>query len=135
MKQDPSSIGAIASSLTELAWVSDQSRVFYLFSPPVEQVKSAFHFFERFADAKQTFVYQVGPKIALVATKTEIEKLLNLYETVWANAEGKVSRVVPVSKMAVKEMEKILQSFFSESIERLVLLLQNKTKMGLFSSL
>lgn len=118
LKQDPSVIPHMASSPEDLAWLADHTRLFYVFAPPVEQVKSALQFFERFADAKQTFIYQVGPKIAIVSSKTEIQKLLNLYQTVWEDAQGKVSRVVPVTKMAVKEMEKILTSFFGESMER-----------------
>lgn len=118
LKQDPSAIQAIASSPQQLQWIPDHARLFYVFTPPVEQVKSSLQFFERFADAKQTFIYQIGPKIAIVSAKEEIAKLLDLYHTVWANAQGKVSRVVPVAKMAVKEMEKILQSFFGEAIEK-----------------
>ncbi len=118
LKQDPSAIQAIASSEHQLQWIPDHTRLFYVFTPPVEQVKSSFQFFERFADAKQTFIYQVGPKIAIVASKEEVRKLIDLYNTVWENAQGKVSKVVPVSKMAVREMEKILQSFFGEAIEK-----------------
>lgn len=118
LKQDLSAIQAICSSSEQLRFVADNKRVCYVFSPAVEQVKSSMQFFEKFADSKQTFVYQVGPKIALVASKEEVGKLVDLYNTVWENARGKVSKVVPVSKMAVKEMEKILQSFFGESIEK-----------------
>lgn len=118
LKQDPSAIQAIASSPEELQWIPDRTRLFYVFTPPLEQVKSSFQFFERFADAKQTFIYQIGPKIAIVALKEEVLKLIDLYSTVWENAQGKISRVVPVSKMAVREMEKILQSFFGEALEK-----------------
>jgi general secretion pathway protein D len=118
LKQDPSAIQAIASSPQQLQWTPDRARLFYVFTPPPEQVKSSFQFFERFADAKQTFIYQIGPKIAIVASKEEVLKLLDLYNTVWENAQGKISRVVTVGKMAVKEMEKILQSFFGEAIEK-----------------
>jgi general secretion pathway protein D len=118
LKQDPSAIQAIASSQEHLQWMPDHKRLFYVFTPPVEQVKSSFQFFERFADAKQTFIYQIGPKIAIVAMKEEVVKLLDLYHTVWSNTPGKVSRVIPITKMAVKEMEKILQSFFGEAIEK-----------------
>lgn len=118
LKQDPSAIQAIASSLQQLQWIPDHTRLFYVFSPPVEQIKSSFQFFERFADAKQTFIYQIGPKVAIIASKEEVVKLLDLYNTVWQNAQGKISRVVTINKMAVKEMEKILQSFFGEAIEK-----------------
>lgn len=118
LKQDPSAIQAIASSPVELMMTPDQSRVFYVFAPPVEQIKTAFHLLERFSDAKQTFLYQVGPKIAIVSSKEEVQKLLNLYNSVWQGEKGKTSKVVPVTKMSVKEMEKILQTFFGEAIEK-----------------
>ncbi|MBI2810777.1 MAG: type II secretion system protein GspD [Candidatus Melainabacteria bacterium] len=118
LKQDPSAIQAIASSPAQLQWIPDRTRLFYVFTPPVEQVKSSFQFFERFADAKQTFIYQIGPKIAIISTKEEVNKLIDLYNTVWTNSQGKVSRVVPVNKMGVREMERILQSFFGEAIEK-----------------
>jgi general secretion pathway protein D len=117
-KQDLSAIKNIAASPEDLLLIPNHARIFYVVSPPIEQVKSAFHFFERFSDAKQTFVHQIGSKIALVSSKEEIEKLLALYSTIWEDSKGKVSKVVPVSKIGVKEMEKILTSFFGEAIEK-----------------
>lgn len=118
LKQDLSSIQAISSSLEGFAMLDSSARVFYLLSPPMEQVRSVFQFFERFADAKQTFVYQVGNKVALVASKEEIQKMVSLYNTVWEGHEGKVSKVVSVTKMNVKEMEKLLTTFFGDAIEK-----------------
>lgn len=114
LKQDPSSVQVIASRVEELQYIQDYRRIFFVFSPPIEYVKSAFQFFERFSDPKQTFVYNVAGKIAIISSKQEIEKLLNLYHTIWQDPEGRISKVVSVTKMNVKEMEKILQSFFSE---------------------
>jgi general secretion pathway protein D len=118
LKQDPSFVQVMASSPESLLSIPSQTRLFYVFSPPPEQAKGAFQFFEKFADAKQTFIHQVGTKIAIVSSKEEIEKLLNLHRTVWQDANGKVSRVVSVTKMPVKEMEKILVSFFGDAIEK-----------------
>ncbi len=118
LKQDPSFIQTIASSAEDLLRIPSQTRLFYVLSPPPEQTKSVFQFFERFADAKQTFVHQIGTKVAIVSSKEEIEKLLNLHKIVWQNPNGKVSKVVSVLKMPVKEMEKIILSFFGDSIEK-----------------
>lgn len=117
-KQDPSAVTAIASCPEDIRFIQDHRRIFYVFSPPIEQIKSAFQFFERFSDPKMTFVYNIGGKIALVSTKDEIEKLIQLYNTVWKDPQGKISKVVPITKMGVKEMEKILQTFFNEAIEK-----------------
>lgn len=118
-KQDPSAVEAIASRPEDIAFIADNRRVFYVFSPPVEHAKSAFQFFDRFSDPKMTFVYNIGGKVAILSTKSEIEKLIQLYQTVWKDPDGKVSKVVSVSKISVGEMEKILASFFKESIERM----------------
>lgn len=118
LKQDPSFIQSIASSWEDLLKIPNQTRLFYIFCPPPEQAKSVFQFFERFADAKQTFVHQIGTKVALVSSKEEIQKLLNLHKTVWEDPNGKVSKVVSVTKMPVKEMEKIILSFFGDAIEK-----------------
>lgn len=118
LKQDPSSVKNIAANIVDLALVPEHARVFFLLSPPVEQTKSVFQFLEKFTDAKQTFLYPIGSKIALVSSKEEVERLLSLYNTVWEGNKGKVSRVVPITKMGVKEMEKIISSFFNESLDK-----------------
>lgn len=118
LKQDPSFIQNMVSSEESLLGIPSGTRLFYLFSPPPEQTKGMFQFFERFADAKQTFVHQIGTKIAIVSSKEEVEKLLNLQKTVWHDSKGKTSKVVSVTKMPVKEMERILLSFFGDAIEK-----------------
>ncbi len=118
LKQDYSAIQTIAARSEDLAWVAPGSRLFFLLSPPIEQVKSVFQFFEKFSDSKQTFIHQIGGKIALVGSKEEIEKLLALYGTVWQGQEGKMAKVVSVTKMQVREMEKILTTFFGEALDK-----------------
>lgn len=117
-KQQPASITAIGSCLEDIQFIEDNRRIFYVFSPPIEHVKSAFQFFEKFSDPKRTYVYNIGGKVAVVSTKDEIEKLIQLYHTVWKDPQGKISKVVPVRKMNVKEMEKILTTFFNEALEK-----------------
>jgi len=118
LKQDPSVVTHIAAKEEDLAVIPARSRLFYLLSPPVEQVKTLFQFFERFSDTKQTFVYQIGSKIALVTLKEEVEKLLAIYNAVWGGKRGRIARIIPVTKMNVKEMEKILTTFFGEALEK-----------------
>lgn len=118
LKQDLSNVQAITSSEEHLRFISPQARVFFVFSPPVEQIRSVHQFFERFSDARQTFVHNIGGKIALVASRDDVERLLNLYRTVWQDSHGKVSKVISVTKIPVKEMEKILQGFFGDVIEK-----------------
>lgn len=118
LKQDFGSVQTIAYRREQMALVPAGARICYLVLPPVEQVRSIFQFFEKFSDNKQTFVHQLGNKIALVAAKEEVDKLLDFYDKVWGCQEGKVTRVVGVSKIPVKEMEKILTTFFCEALEK-----------------
>ncbi|MBS3905029.1 MAG: type II secretion system protein GspD [Simkania sp.] len=118
-KQDLSAVQLVTAKPDPLFLAPSNARVFYVFSPPVEQLKSITQFFERFSDNRQTFVYQVGGKIALVAARDDVLRLIELYQTVWQDAQGKVTKVVAVSKINVKEMEKILQGFFGDAIDKL----------------
>lgn len=118
-KQEPACIERIASSLEQLLLIPEHSRVFYVFSPPIEHIKSVQQFLEKFSDHKHTFIYQIGSKLGIVSNREEVQKILHLYQTVWGQMQGKVSRVIPIVKMSVKEMEKIVQSFFSESLEKM----------------
>ncbi len=118
LKLDLGAVQTIAYRPEQVSAVADGSRICYLVIPPVEQVKTVFQFFEKFSDNKQTFVHQLGNKIALVAVKEEIEKLIDFYDRVWEGHGGKVTRVVHVSKIHIKEMEKILTTFFNEALEK-----------------
>jgi general secretion pathway protein D len=118
-KQDLSAVQLIASTKEALLLAPSSARVFFVLSPPVEHLKSVSQFLERFSDTRQSFIYQVSGKVAIVAPKEDVVRLLDLYENVWKDASGKVAKVVPIAKIHVKEMEKILQGFFGESIDKL----------------
>jgi general secretion pathway protein D len=118
MNKEPYSVQKIVSNKDELNLLETGARAFYVFSPPTEQLKTVMSFFERFIDPKLANVYQIGTRLALVGTKEELMKLQKLYEAMWEGIKGKISKVVPVSKMPVKEMEKILQAFFADAFEK-----------------
>lgn len=118
LKQELAAVQDVASTIEELRSIPAQSRVFYVLSPPAEHVRNVFQFFERFIDIKQTFVYQIGNKIALVSMKEEVEKLLSLYDLVWEGQQGKISKVVSLSKIGVAEMQRIVNAFFGEMAEK-----------------
>ncbi len=118
LKQDLGAVHTIAYKREQVALSPPGSRLCYLVIPPAEQVKSVFQFFEKFSDNKLTFVHQLGNKIAIIALKEEVEKLLDFYEKVWGPQSGKTTKVISISKLPVKEMEKILQNFFSEALDK-----------------
>jgi len=114
-KQDPSHIDAIASNKKDLEHLSDTSRIFYVHTPPPEQLKNLQIFFERFSDPKQTIIQIMGNKLILIAFKEQIERLLSLYDAVWGKEQTKMVRIVPISKINVMEAEKILKGFFADN--------------------
>ena len=117
LRNDLLTVSTITAEKVDLKKLKDFERVVFIFSPEPEHFKNAFHFFERFRDPKRTFVHSVGNKIALVAMKEEVEKLLKLYETVWEKASRKISKVVSLSKLQADEMTKILKSYFGNVSE------------------
>ena len=118
LKLDPSAIEGIVDSEKKLELFSNHSRIFFVLSPPAEQMKAVQSFFERFSDPKQTIVQSMGSKVVLVSAKETVEKLLGLYHAVWENGGGKVVRMVPLTKIQPAEAEKVLKAVFSDSVAK-----------------
>lgn len=115
LKMDPSAIEAVVAKESDLQLFANHTRLFYVLSPPPEQLKSLQSFFERFSDPKQTLIQAIGSKVAIVSGKDTIEKLLGLYHAVWEQNQGKVVRIVSLTKILHPEAEKILKAVFSDT--------------------
>jgi len=115
LKMDPSAIEAIVDREDKLDLFASHARIFYVFSPPAEQLKSVQSFFERFSDAKQTTVQAIGSKIVIVSNKESIDKLIGLYHAVWEQNSGKIVRVIPLLKIQPGEAEKVLKAVFTDA--------------------
>lgn len=113
-KLNPSGMEGILSREEDLPLFDPQARIFYVFSPPPEQVKSVQGFFEKFSDPKQTTIQSIASKITIVSTRETVEKLLGLYAAVWEKDRGKVVRLVHLSKISTQEGEKVLKAAFGD---------------------
>jgi general secretion pathway protein D len=113
LKLDPSVIQGIATE-KDLQLFPSYARLFFVFSPPPEQLRAVQSFFERFSDPKQTTVQSIGSKVALVSNRETIEKLIGLYNAVWDKGKGKVVRMFNVTKVSSAEAEKVLKAVFSD---------------------
>lgn len=118
MNKEMLCVESVVSSRSDLQKVPSNARLIYVLSPPPEQAKSVCFFFERFRDPKKTFIYQTGFKVAIVAMKEEVEKLIALYDAVWEKESEKTTKVVHLKKMSTQDMEKILRSFFGDLAEK-----------------
>ncbi|GAB4186987.1 MAG: type II secretion system protein GspD [Simkaniaceae bacterium] len=114
LKHELMAVEVITGSKEHLDIYSDATRMAFIFSPGLEQLKTVTYFFERFRDPKKTFIYQVGTKIVIVSNKDEVQKLLTLYDAVWEKENEKQSRVFSLKKISAIEMEKILKAFFCD---------------------
>jgi general secretion pathway protein D len=118
LKLDPSAIEGIVDKEEKLELFENHARLFYVFSPPSEQLKSVQGFLERFSDPKQTTVQSMGSKVIIVSTKETIGKLLGLYHAVWEANAGKVVRLIPLGKIQPVEAEKVLKAVFTDSTNK-----------------
>jgi len=114
LKHNPGHVDAIVRSEEQLKLLPYTSVVLYIFSPPPEQAKVVQSFFERFSDLNQTTVQIVGSKVVIISTKDAVERLLEIYSAIWGENEGKLIRVVNLSKINVKEAEQVLNAFFQD---------------------
>lgn len=114
LKLDPSAIEGVVCREEDLSLIDPHARVFYVFSPKTEQIKSIQGFFERFSDPRQTTVQSIASKIVLVSTRETIEKLIGLYHAVWEQDRGKTVRLINLLKIAPAEAEKVLKAVFGD---------------------
>lgn len=115
LKLDPSGVEGIVDREDKLALFAPHARLFYVFSPPPEQLRSVQSFFERFSDPKQTTIQAIGSKVVIVANRETVEKLIGLHQAVWEKNGGKVVRVIPLTKIQPAEGEKVLKAAFSDA--------------------
>lgn len=114
LKLDPSAIEGIVSREEDLPLIESHTRIFFVFSPKAEQLKSVQGFFERFSDPRQTTVQSIASKIILVSTRETVEKLIGLYHAVWEQNRGKMVRLMNLTKIAPAEVEKVLKTIFGD---------------------
>lgn len=113
LKQDLVAVSVVASLRHELDILDPKTRVAYLFAPAAENLKGAFYFLERIRDPKSTFIYQVGPKIALIGLQEDVKKLVIMCDNIWESKYPKVTKVVATTRMQSDEVIKILKNYFN----------------------
>lgn len=130
LKQDLITCNRITYKKEQLALIPPSARVMHLFEAPVENVKNTFFFFDRFRDTKRTFVYQIGAKIALVGTKEDIVRLVEMYDGAFDEDAERITRVMSLQKLSPDEMKNILKSFFGGLAENMNIMGKNPSELS-----
>jgi len=112
LKEDYTNVDTVTSDIKHLNVISDTSRVIFIYSPPVENIKTAFYFLDKFKNVKTTYIYQVGSKIAIVGLVKDVQTLVALAENVWDEHEQRVSKIISPQKISSEDAVKLLKSYF-----------------------
>ena len=112
LKEDFTNVDAVTSEIKHIELLDDASRVMHIYSPPLENIKVAFYFLDRFKNTKTTFIYQVGSKIAMVGLVKDIKKLVSLAENVWEKGSERVAKIICPQKISAEDAVKFLSTYF-----------------------
>lgn len=112
LKEDYTNVDLITSDTSYLSLLEDTSRIIFVYSPPIENIKTSFYLLDKFKNSKTTYIYQVGSKIAMVGLVKDVEKLITLSENVWENQKSRVSKIVSPQKISPDDAVKLLKSYF-----------------------
>ncbi len=112
LKEDFTNVETVTSEIKHMNLLDDSARVIHIYSPPLENIKVCFYFLDRFKNVKTTFVYQVGPKIAIVGLVKDIKKLLTLAENIWEKDSDRVGKIISPQKISAEDAVKFLNSYF-----------------------
>lgn len=130
LNKDLITCNRITTRQEQLALIPSASRVMHIFEAPVENIKNTFFFFDRFRDPKRTFVYQIGAKIALVGTKEDIVRLIEMYDGAFDDESERITRVLSLQKLSPEEMRNILKAFFGGLAENTTLMGKNPSELS-----
>jgi general secretion pathway protein D len=120
---DNSSIKMITNHRDDLELFPTSTRIAFVVSPEVSEVRRSALFFEKFLNPNTTFLHVLGRSILIIGRISDVQDLLKLYDFVVANHGEKEYRLVPVHKVQVEEMAKILAAMFdhvSENSARII---------------
>jgi len=112
LKEDYTNVEVITSLTSHLDAIDENTRIIFVYTPPIENIKTSFYFLDKFKNPKNTYVYQVGSKIAIVGLKRDISKLITLAENVWDKGEERVSKILSPQKISADDAVKLLSSYF-----------------------
>lgn len=112
LKEDFTNVDNITADLGHLKHFDETSRIIFVYTPPIENIKASFYFLDKFKNPKTTFVYQVGSKVAIVGLVKDVKNLVSMAENVWDQDGERTSKIITPKKMSPDDAVKLLKSYF-----------------------
>lgn len=109
-----SGISLITNKKTDLGLLPADTRIAFLLSPEVTDVRRIWFFLNKFTDHQSISLQQIGRDILIVATVSEINDLLKLYDFVAANRDEKEHKLISLTRADPEEMATILSNIFDQ---------------------
>ncbi|MFI0435147.1 MAG: type II secretion system protein GspD [Parachlamydiaceae bacterium] len=117
LKQTNSHLKLITNHRHDLEVLPPESRVTFVLSPEPSEVRRTYTFLEKFINPNTTSLQFMGRDILVIGSAGEIQDLLRLNDFVAHNRGEKEYRLLPIYKLPVEEMARILEVTFDQSEE------------------
>ncbi len=114
LNDDKSALHTITNQRQDLQLLPPSARVCYVLSPQPSEAKRIWLFLEKFANNKTTSLHMIGRDIFVVASVTELQDLLKLYDFAANNRGDKEYKIVTLRRVKSEEMAKILGAVFDQ---------------------
>lgn len=116
-KENNSNLALVTNNRNDLEILPPNSRVGFIISPEISQVRSDFNRLSGFINPQTTTVKVIGRDILIVGHTGELIDLLKIYDFVGTNRGDKEFRLIPAFKLPAEEMGRILATVFEHTEE------------------
>lgn len=112
LKEDRSSLKLLTNKRQDLHLIPDNEPIAFVLTPEPSDVRRTWFFLEKFSNPKSTVLQLIGRDLLIIGRSSEILELLKIYDFISANRGDKEYRAIPVGRVDVEEMAKILSAIF-----------------------
>jgi len=117
ISQDKSNIKLITNKRKDLDLFPPDTKIAFDLTPEPSEVKRIWYFLDKFVNPNSTVIQLIGRDILIIGNIPEVQDLLKIYDFVAANKGDREFKAIPVTKVDIEEMAKILGSIFNTIVE------------------
>lgn len=114
LSENHSNLRVLTNRRQDLEVLPPNARVGFVLSPEPSKIHETFLSLEKFISNQTTFMQVIGRDILVMGKVEDIQDLLKLYDFFTTNRGDKEYRLIPVSKIRVDEMARIIEALFDQ---------------------